>query len=89
MRPVAVATAVYAAVLGAVAVGLALLAGSSGPPTDGAGVWLVGRGLFLSAISGIAAVACGLRAADRPVRLPLLTLGLLPALAEMLWLALQ
>jgi hypothetical protein len=80
-------TAVYSAVLGAVAVGLALLAGSSGPPADGEAVWLVGRGLFLSAVSGVAAVACAFRAAGRPVRLALLPLGLLPALVEMAWLA--
>ena len=78
-----VLVAVYAAVLGLVAVGFALLAGTSGSSGD---AWLVGRGLILSAVAGIAAVACGLRSAGRPVRPALLLLGLLPAAIEAVWL---
>jgi hypothetical protein len=77
----------YAGALAVVAVGLALLAGWNGPPEDAGGFWLVGRGLFLSALFGVAGVACALKAARRPVRPRLLTLGLLPALAQVLWLA--
>jgi len=84
-----VLVALYAGVLAAVAVGLALLAGWSGPPEDAAGYWLIGRGLFLSAVAGIAAVACALKAARQPVRPLLLTLGLLPAAGQVLWLAMR
>jgi hypothetical protein len=75
--------ALYAVVLGAVAIGFALLAGASaaGDP------WLIGRGLFFSALSGVAAVACAFRATGRRVRPWGLTVGLLPAVAELLWLA--
>jgi hypothetical protein len=50
-------TALYSAVLGAVAVGFALLAGSSGPPADGEAVWLIGRGLFLPAVAEMVLLA--------------------------------
>jgi hypothetical protein len=81
---VRVLTAVYAAVLGLVAVGFALLAGASGAEGD---AWLIGRGLFLSAISGVAATALVLRVADRPVRSWLLTIGFVPAVVELLRIA--
>jgi hypothetical protein len=81
--------ALYAGALLALAVGLALLAGWNGPPEDGDGVWLIGRGLFLSALFGVAGVACALKAARRPIRPWLLTLGLLPALAQVLRLTAQ
>ena len=84
MSRVVVLTALYAGLLAAAAVGFALLAGATGPS---GGTWLIGRGLFFSALSGVAAVACTFRAAGRPVRPWLLTVGLLPALAEVIWLA--
>jgi hypothetical protein len=83
---VRVLTAVYAAVLGLVAIGFALLAGVSGDAGD---AWLIGRGLFLSAVSGIAAVALASRLAGRPVWSWLLTIGLVPAAVELLRIAMR
>ena len=77
---------VYAAVLGLVAIGFALLAGASGAEGD---AWLIGRGLFFSAVSGVAAVALALRVADRPVRSWLLAVGLVPAVAQLLVIAVR
>jgi hypothetical protein len=81
---VSLAVGLYSVVLAVVAVGFALLAVASGPSGD---AWLIGRGLFLSAASGIAAVACALRALGRPARSWLLGAGLAPAVAMLLWLA--
>ena len=75
-----VLTAIYAVVLGLVSVGFALLAGASSVAGD---AWLIGRGLFFSAISGLAAVAVASRAAGRPARSWLLLIGLVPALAQL------
>ncbi|MCW2700623.1 MAG: hypothetical protein JWQ45_2158 [Blastococcus sp.] len=80
----AVLTAVYAAVLGAVAVGFALLAGASGVADDPG---LIGRDLIFSAVTGVGAVALACRAAGRPVRSWLLTIGVVPAAVELVWLA--
>ena len=79
-----VLTAVYAGVLGLLAIGFALLAGASGVAGD---AWLIARGLLFSGISGVAAVALGLRVAGRPVRSLLLPVGLVPAAVELLWIA--
>lgn len=81
-----VAVALYAAVLALVAVGFALLAVASGSSGD---AWLIGRGLFFSALSGIGAVACALRAAGRPAESWLLAIGLAPAAAVLVWLPTQ
>jgi hypothetical protein len=80
----AVLTALYAAVLGVAAVGFALLAGASGIAGD---AWLIGRGLFFSAVTGVAAVALAFRAAGRPVRARLLAIGLVPVALQLLRLA--
>jgi hypothetical protein len=77
-----VLTALYALVLGFLAVGFALLAGASGVAGD---AWLIGRGLFFSAISGLAAVALASRAAGRPATSWLLLIGLVPAVAQLVW----
>ena len=81
--------AVYAVLLGVASVLFALLAGVAGEPGDAGNAWLITRGLLFSAASGVAAVACGLRAARRPVLAPALALGLLPVVAELLWLAIR
>jgi hypothetical protein len=83
---VRVLTAAYAAVLGLVAIGFVLLVAASSAAGD---AWLIGRGLFLSSLSGVAAVALALRSAGRPVRPWLLTIGLVPAAVELLWLAVR
>jgi hypothetical protein len=81
-----VLTALYAALLGLVAVGFALLAGASGVAGD---AWLIGRGLFFSAISGLAAVALASRLAGRPAWSWRLVIGLVPAVAQLVWLAVR
>jgi hypothetical protein len=80
------AVGLYSAVLALTAIGFALLLVASGSSAD---AWLIGRGLFLSAVSGIAAVACALRAAGRPAGSWLLAIGLAPAAAVLLWLPTQ
>jgi hypothetical protein len=81
-----VLSAIYAVVLGFVAVGFALLAGASGVAGD---AWLIGRGLFFSAISGLGAVALASRVAGRPAISWLLLIGLVPALAQLVWLTVR
>jgi hypothetical protein len=83
---VRVLVTIYAVVLALVAVGFALLAGASGVAGD---AWLIGRGLFFSAISGVGAVALASRAAGRPSRSWLLLLGLVPALVQLVWLTVR
>ncbi len=80
------AVGLYSAGLAVTAIGFALLAVASGSSGD---AWLIGRGLFLSAAIGVGAVACALRAAGRPARSWLLTIGLAPAVAVLLWLPTQ
>jgi hypothetical protein len=81
--------AVYAVLLGVASAGFAVLAGLGGPPGNADDVWLIARGLLISVLSGLAAVACMLRAVRRPVLAPALALGLLPAAVEVVWLALS
>ena len=81
-----VLTALYAVVLGCLAVGFALLAGTSGAEGD---AWLIGRGLFFSALSGVAAVAFASRAVRRSARSWLLVIGLVPAVVQLVWLTVR
>jgi hypothetical protein len=83
---VRVAVALYSAVLALLAIGFALLAVASGSSGD---AWLIGRGLFFSAAAGVGAVACALRAGGRSAGSWLLTIGLTPAVAVLLWLPTQ
>jgi hypothetical protein len=75
--------AAYAVVLAAASVLFAFLAGLG----SGDDVGLIVRGLVISGLSGVAAVALALRALRRPVLSPLLALGLLPAAIQVVVLA--
>ena len=75
--------AVYAVLLTAGAVFFAVLAGLG----SGHDVWLIARGLLISALSGVAAAGCALQALRRPLLSPLLALGLLPAVVQVVVLA--
>jgi hypothetical protein len=79
--------AVFAVVLAIVSVLFAFLSGLWGPPEGSAGAGLIGRGLLVSAVAGVAAVGCAHLALGRGARWRTLTLGLVPAVAEVAWLA--
>jgi hypothetical protein len=74
--------AVFTVVLGAASIGYAFLSGFGGPPSTTVALRHVGAGLAVSAVCGVAAVACLLKALNRSGRSALLVLGLLPALVQ-------
>jgi hypothetical protein len=81
-----VLAAVLSAVLALASVGFAFLSGAWGLPDGRTGAALVGRGLLVSAVAGVAAVGCACLALGRRCRWPALALGLLPVVTEVLWL---
>jgi hypothetical protein len=76
-------TAFYAVLLAAASVLFAYLAGLG----SGDDAWLIARGLLISVLTGVAAVACALWVLGRPVLSPALALGLLPAVVQVVVLA--
>jgi hypothetical protein len=81
--------AVFSVLLALVSVVFAFLAGLWGPPEGWSGAGLIGRGLVVSAAAGVAAAGCACLALGRRARWPTLSLGLLPAIAELVWLWLR
>jgi hypothetical protein len=79
----------FSAVLAPASVVFAFLSGLWGPPESWSGAGLVGRGLAVSAVAGVAAAGCACLALGRRARWPTLTLGLGPAIAEVLWLVIR
>ncbi|MFL6095354.1 MAG: hypothetical protein ACJ71Y_07880 [Blastococcus sp.] len=75
-----------AAVLAIASVTSGFLSAICGPPNGGTGAGVLGGGLLVSAAAGIAATGCVHVVLDRPARWRRLALGLLPALAAVLWL---
>jgi hypothetical protein len=82
-----VLAALLSAVLALASAVFAFLSGPWGPPDGRTGAALIGRGLLVSAVAGVAAVRCACLALGRRPRWPTLTLGLLPVAAEVLSLA--
>jgi hypothetical protein len=78
--------ALLAAVLAGASVVFAFLSAIWGPPDGGTGAGVLSGGWLVSAAAGVAAVGCVHVALDRPAGWRKLTLGLLPALAAVLWL---
>lgn len=81
--------ALFSAVLVSASVGFAWLSGLEGPPDDWSDAGLIGRGLAVSAGAGVAAAGCACLALGRRPRWSTLTLGLVPGIAEVLWLVLS
>jgi hypothetical protein len=74
-----------AAVLAIASVTSGFLSAIWGPPNGGTGAGVLGGGLLVSAAAGIASIGCVHVVLDRPARWRRLALGLLPALAAVLW----